>query len=793
MSGNSYKNFYILICIALVTFGNTSEYDYDELHNLTFEELLDIEIQTGSFLELDLINSPFSLTIINKKQVYTSGARHLTELLEIYVPGFQYMYNRWNGEIWGMRGIAADRNTKFIYLVNGHKMNTQARDGATSELNIGLLNDIERVEVLRGPAGLVYGSGALAGIINVVTKKYSGKNINQGVVTLGTWDFNGGTTQVEAMVAQKIGKENNITLQLGYKKSDGTPAESTPIWGKPHWPYPFWTGYQEDYMPSAGCGWCTPGNWKLDFLWEYKNLEIEARYTHQVTNSGALFILDPWPEDENNQDTTLSSRWVKGSQEEAWTVNDEGSLEHTWWGNIDTYNNNRRQYQHDNIMVNALYKIPIGDNSLKLNASFDGNTNRINLEKRAGFESFYATEREDYIEETFGEKRYTMGAQYLINSIENLNMAAGYEFRYDVIGGDLSGNNQIGRNTKRQIVSNVNYSNNSLYFEGFYSINDFIAMHLGVRYDLHTRTQNDGGIVSPKSAIIFKPNKEHAIKLIYQSSSNNGTADSYEYNKNHFTETGETYDYYHFLEPTDIPGDRTDIVPGWTLDQLHAQKPEKIHSLELNSVHHISNITINPSVSVNRVENLFVWDQSSFIALNADTYHFMNIDVDAHFTIKGLTIGGNHTIQRPIAMDLDDYNTISKTRYHWSRYDSITTGPETMYIPIEITDDMYANDSSVINANFPQDTSNLLKKQISADGENFLNLSTQITKLYFDLTLVEGLSFHSDMRIFWGLPGRKVYMDKEPEYEYHSLDSDPMVKFNASIHWNVLNNLRVSI
>ena len=65
-----------------------------------------------------------------KQRIENSGARHLSELLEIYVPGFQYMYNKWNGLIWGMRGVANDRNAKSIFLVNGHKLNSQSRDGS---------------------------------------------------------------------------------------------------------------------------------------------------------------------------------------------------------------------------------------------------------------------------------------------------------------------------------------------------------------------------------------------------------------------------------------------------------------------------------------------------------------------------------------------------------------------------------------------------------------------------------------------------------------------------------------
>lgn len=130
---------WLFLAIALLfTISWAQEESEAGFEDLSLSSLLNLALQTGSFLELDLKKSPLSMTVITRDQVTASGARHLTELLEIYVPGFQYMYNKWNGEIWGMRGVAADRNTKFIFLVNGHKMNHESRDGAMSELNLGL-------------------------------------------------------------------------------------------------------------------------------------------------------------------------------------------------------------------------------------------------------------------------------------------------------------------------------------------------------------------------------------------------------------------------------------------------------------------------------------------------------------------------------------------------------------------------------------------------------------------------------------------------------------------------------
>lgn len=145
--------------------------EVSEENQLSLNDLLSVQLETGSFLELDLKNSPMSMTLIPKDQINNSGARHLSELLEIYVPGFQYMANKWNGYVWGMRGVTGDKNDKIIVLVNGRKMNMQSFHGFAQEYTLGLLGDIERVEVLRGPAGLVYGSGAIAGVVNIVTKK----------------------------------------------------------------------------------------------------------------------------------------------------------------------------------------------------------------------------------------------------------------------------------------------------------------------------------------------------------------------------------------------------------------------------------------------------------------------------------------------------------------------------------------------------------------------------------------------------------------------------------------------
>ena len=113
----------IFLLLFFTLSGSTSaeepslEYNDVMYDSLSLSDLLTMEITTGSFLNLDIRKSPLSMTIITREMIRSSGARHMSELLEIYVPGFQYMFNKYNGTLWAMRGVTNDRNTKIIYLI----------------------------------------------------------------------------------------------------------------------------------------------------------------------------------------------------------------------------------------------------------------------------------------------------------------------------------------------------------------------------------------------------------------------------------------------------------------------------------------------------------------------------------------------------------------------------------------------------------------------------------------------------------------------------------------------------
>ncbi|MCB9496390.1 MAG: TonB-dependent receptor plug domain-containing protein [Fibrobacteria bacterium] len=752
----------------------------DQGQELSLSALLDIKLQTGSFLELDMAKSPLSMTLIDRDKIRVSGARHLTELLEIYVPGFQYMYNKWNGAIWGMRGVANDRNTKIIFLVNGHKMNTEARDGAFQELELGLLGDIERVEVLRGPAGLVYGSGAIAGIVNVVTRGVeSDKTEVQADFGTGS-NFAKKSWGIDARAYSAPTEGQSLVATVGYRESEGFGVGETRLYGNPHWPYPQ-NNAKPAGVPSDGSFGATPGNWRTSLDWAWNDFRLYGRMTHQVSEAGGLFVLDPWASIMGGAPTGTPAVMVDGKAIDS---------DDPFWSQTESWSTARREYVADNIAADASYTLNLGEDQVKFHGAFDANTNRIQREMRPGYETVDLNERNSFIEETFGERRYTIGAMYLMKSIPSLQIAGGAEQRWDDIGDDLTGRNSQAQKGMHPIVTDILYTNTALFTEGFYDFQENLGFGFGARWDGHTRTLDDGGTINGKLATVYTPVPGHTVKLIVQSSSNNGSADNYEFNRNNFNDAGVPYTTPHYEKPKEVPGGNSNAITGATEAQLHQLKPEKVYSFELTSNHEITpQLSMSPSVSYNMVKDLFAWSQDLFRVVNAGSYNHLDLEGEMVWNSKKLSVGLNHAFQMPVNTDPDkEAVTLNVPRYtrdslngsgavvrdasgkviQVANYRRVIKGIDTTYIPVQ-----NGMRTAVVNP---------VRDQITANGSDFLSLATNVSKLYVDYKPLDWVTLHTDARIFWGLSGRDSMYTADENHGINNwgITRDIMTKLDAS-------------
>jgi len=776
-----------------------------ESQELSLANLLDIKLQTGSFLELDLRKSPLSMTVIDRRAVDVSGARNLSELLEIHVPGFQYMYNRWNGLLWGMRGVANDRNTKFIVLVNGHKMNTEARDGFFQETSIGMLGDVERVEVLRGPAGLVYGSGAIAGIVNIVTRDVENP-ASEMSASARTWEDLGTLyTSAEGRVFARPSEGTSVVASVGWEQSDGVGIGKSRNYGYQSSGYPLGNGVDPrtkgvtlpSSTPVDGSAWQTPGNWKtsLDFRWN--ELRIYARATHQVQEGGAFWMRDPWPAYNGGpvglgKDTTAAGKAKLAQLQQAGmlgTVIIDGqpvTITDPFWGSVENGVNARREYVADNVMVDMTWDLPIEEDLAKFRLGFDGNTNRITRQARAGYATpEWLDERDGYLEQSFGERRYTMGASYLLKRIPRLQMAVGGEQSFYDIGDDLEGQNFQKLRTDHKVVSDILYANTGLFTEAWYDILDNLGVDAGVRWDGHTRTIDDGGSFNGKVALVSTPAQGHTFKLIAQTSSNNGSAENYEFNRNHYDDAGNTYTAPHLAYPDDTLSPI--ILSAATEADLHSLKPERVYSFELTSMHDLPwNISASPSVSYNMVRDLFAWNQTLYRVVNVGQYDHLDIDLQVDWTSKYLDLGANHAIQMVMNTDVE------------SQTDTFVV-PEYKKTPGSV---WYTVDSSggrrtytLVPTGTRKVAVNPVRDQITRDDENFLNLARHSSKIWVNVKPLAWLTVHSDARIFWGLEGRDSTYTADGDLGYNNLDvaNAMMVKWNASVQMDLQGGWKIGL
>jgi outer membrane receptor protein involved in Fe transport len=186
------------------------------VEELLFEEIPVVAL--GTLTEKDARRAPVSTTIITSDMIEITPARNIYDLLEIYVPGTLYETHFDSSHV-GVRGFIADRDYRSLLLLNGRVINQKATNGMTTELENWDLNDIERIEVVRGPGSVTYGPGAITCVINIITKNASTSPGNKaGIAYVSKYNSIGGYASVG-----KVSKDKDTAVYsyLSYRDTEG--------------------------------------------------------------------------------------------------------------------------------------------------------------------------------------------------------------------------------------------------------------------------------------------------------------------------------------------------------------------------------------------------------------------------------------------------------------------------------------------------------------------------------------------------------------------------------------------
>jgi len=162
-------------------FGEDKPLDIDIVHT-DIETLLNMSVTTVSRTSETLRDSPAAITVLTNDQIRRSGATSIPEALRL-VPGVQVAHidaNKWAVSV---RGFNNRLSNKLLVMVDGRSIYDQYFSGVLWETKDLMLEDVDRIEVVRGTGGSTWGNNAVNGVINIITK--SARDTQGGLVTGG--------------------------------------------------------------------------------------------------------------------------------------------------------------------------------------------------------------------------------------------------------------------------------------------------------------------------------------------------------------------------------------------------------------------------------------------------------------------------------------------------------------------------------------------------------------------------------------------------------------------------------
>lgn len=144
--------------------------EIDQLLALSIEELMQVEVTSVSRRAQKLSQTPSAIFVITQDDIRRSGATSIPEVLRM-APGVDVARvgtDKWSISIRGFNGRFAN---KLQVLIDGRSVYTPLFSGVIWSQQDTMLEDVERIEVIRGPGATVWGANAVNGVINIITKK----------------------------------------------------------------------------------------------------------------------------------------------------------------------------------------------------------------------------------------------------------------------------------------------------------------------------------------------------------------------------------------------------------------------------------------------------------------------------------------------------------------------------------------------------------------------------------------------------------------------------------------------
>ena len=201
MAGNIRRNWFVGAlmlygCSAAVAAADNAASSIGELKQLNVEDLMNVQVTSVSRHPEKLIEAASAIQVITQDDIRRSGATSIPEALRL-ADNLQVAQK--NSHDWAIsaRGFNTDLGNKLLVMIDGRTVYTPLYSGVFWDAQDYLLADIDRIEVISGPGGALWGANAVNGVINIITKSAAD---TQGVYAEG-----GGGTQPRSLGALRYG------------------------------------------------------------------------------------------------------------------------------------------------------------------------------------------------------------------------------------------------------------------------------------------------------------------------------------------------------------------------------------------------------------------------------------------------------------------------------------------------------------------------------------------------------------------------------------------------------------
>ncbi len=420
--------------------------------------------------ETPLSKAPSIATVITARQIKQMGFRTLADILKT-VPGYDVQMDQVGTKNISVRGSDYRNSERVRFLIDGHAVNDPYWGGATTNFWDLVVENIKRVEIIRGPGSALFGKNAFVGVVNIVTKDTEDIDGFQWTTSGGSFD----TQNYNMLFAKDYG---DIKISGFFDWFDTNGPDRTIEQD---------TAFPNSWSMSPGGSHNEREKTDLNLKLSYKNLELNTKYMKK-RREAYIGISGAFTDDNRLEDTYVFAELIYNSL----SLTDKLNMKPKAY--YDRYD---FDWDLENLAEGYLGIYPDG---------FRGLTS-LTLHT-LGFE-------DQFTYDVFDNNRLTFGFQY-----EWLyqNNARSHDFTFDP-SGVISPFGLFGPVPPMSFSDNFPFIKDkktrqiwSLYLQNEWNITENIDLTVGVRYDNFKRF---GGSTNPRFGLVWRFIEDGYAKLLF--------------------------------------------------------------------------------------------------------------------------------------------------------------------------------------------------------------------------------------------------------------------------------------